>query len=135
MAPLNTAIPNIFASVQKQMIVPEPGFPAGNGFAANPTYLRIQATNLTAWIGGPVGGLTLTNGGSGYASAPTVALTGGGGTGATASLTFVGTFVNGLQLTNGGAGYSSAPTVVFTGGGGTGATAKAHLPAWSAVWQ
>ncbi len=115
---LQTAIPSIFATVQKQIIVPEPGFPVGNGFAATPTYLPIQATSLTSWIGGPVGSLTLTNGGSGYAFAPTANITGGGGTGAAASVQFTGAFVTLLTLNNGGAGYSSAPSVNFTNGAG-----------------
>jgi len=122
---LQTAVPSLFATRQNKMIVPEPAFPVGNGHSAQPTYARIQDTSITGWFGGPVAGLTLTTGGSGYASAPSVSITGGGGSGATASLTFFGAFVNGLTLVSGGSGYSSAPTVTFTGGGGTGASATA----------
>ena len=128
---VQAALPGIFASTEQQIIVPEPGYPAGNGNATNPTYVRIQDTNMTGWLSVPVAGLTLTNGGSGYASAPSVNIQGGGGSGATASLTFTGAFVNFIQLTGGGAGYSSAPTVTFTRGAGdttgTGAAATAFF--------
>ncbi len=126
LANLQAALPNIFAASQSKVIVPETAFPAANGGAANNTYVPIQASQLNAWIGG-VGSLTLNNGGSGYSQAPTVAIQGGGGTGASASLTFAGAIVNGLTLTNGGTGFTSAPTVVFnnTGTNGVGAAATA----------
>jgi FtsP/CotA-like multicopper oxidase with cupredoxin domain len=124
---LSAALPGLFATTQEKIIVPQPDYPAGNGGAAQPTYVRIQDTNVSSWVGGPVKSLTLTDGGSGYASAPSVNITGGGGTGATASLTFFGAFVNNLTLTDPGAGYSTAPTISFVGGGGTGAAATASI--------
>lgn len=66
--------------------------------------------------------LTLTSGGSGYTSAPSVSFTGGAGTGATATASFSAS-VSAITLNNAGSGYSSAPTVTITGGGGTGAVA------------
>lgn len=72
-------------------------------------------------------------GGSGYTSAPTVGLTGGGGTGATALAEisggkvtglFLTTSVAGVNVTDGGSGYPDI-TVTITGGGGTGAVAYA----------
>lgn len=73
--------------------------------------------------------INVTNGGSGYTSAPTVAFTGGGGTGA-AGTAVLGTGANegkvvSVTITNPGQGYSSAPTVGFSGGAGTGAAATA----------
>lgn len=71
--------------------------------------------------------ITVMAGGSGYASAPTVVFTGGGGTGATATAVVSGGAVVSITITNIGSGYTSAPTISFTGGGGTGATANAYL--------
>lgn len=68
-------------------------------------------------------------GGSGYTSAPTVAFSGGGGTGAAATAVVTNGRVTSLTITNGGTGYTTAPTIAFTGGGGTGAAATAVLTA------
>jgi len=70
--------------------------------------------------------VTVTNGGSGYTSAPTVNLT-GAGSGAQAIATVSGGMITGITVTNGGTQYSSPPTVSFSGGGGSGATAKAVI--------
>ena len=72
-----------------------------------------------------VSALNLTNAGTGYTTAPTVAITGGGGTGATATATVSAGAVTGFTITNPGSGYTSAPTVALTGGAGTGAAATA----------
>lgn len=75
---------------------------------------------------GSLSAIALTSGGTGYTSAPTVALTGGGGTGATATATVSGGSVTGFTITNAGTGYTSAPAIAFTGGGGgSGAAATA----------
>lgn len=78
---------------------------------------------------GSLGVATVTSGGTGYTTAPTVALTGGGGTGATATATVSGGVVTGVTITNKGSGYTSAPAVSFTGGAGTGASATISLAA------
>jgi FtsP/CotA-like multicopper oxidase with cupredoxin domain len=54
-----------------------------------------------------------------------VAITGGGGSGATA-IAIVGG-LTGLTRTSGGSGYTSAPAVTISGGGGYGATAVATI--------
>lgn len=87
----------------------------------------VSPTDGVGDVGQVVAQLTLTGGGSGYTTAPTVSFSGGGGTGATATATISGGAVNGLSLVLEGKDYTSAPTVVFTGGGGTGATATATL--------
>lgn len=69
--------------------------------------------------------ITVTNGGSGYTSAPTVGFTGGGGSGATATATVSNGQVVSITVTAKGSAYTSAPTVTFTGGSGTGAAATA----------
>jgi hypothetical protein len=77
--------------------------------------------------GASVASVTVTAGGSGYTSAPTVVFTGGGGTGAAATATITGDAVTSVTVTDGGYGYTSPPTVSFSGGGGTGAAADAVL--------
>jgi hypothetical protein len=75
-----------------------------------------------------LGSVTVTNGGTGYTSAPTVTFVGGGqGINAAATATVAGGAVTAITLTNAGSNYNSAPTVVLTGGGGTGATAAANF--------
>lgn len=71
--------------------------------------------------------IAIDTGGSGYTTAPAVAITGNNGTGATATAILTGDAVTGITITNGGSGYTSAPTVTLTGGGGTGATATATI--------
>ena len=68
--------------------------------------------------------IEVTNGGSGYTSAPTVTVSGT----ATAVATInVDGEVNGIAVTANGGDYLSAPTITFSGGGGSGAEAKANL--------
>jgi hypothetical protein len=71
--------------------------------------------------------LTLTAAGSGYTSAPTVAITGGTGTGATAVATVGSPQVLSVAVIVPGSGYTTPPVVVFTGGGGSGAVAVASI--------
>ena len=78
-------------------------------------------------VGTLVAGARITNGGTGYTSAPVVGFTGGGGSGAAATATVAGGVVTGIVITNPGSCYSSAPTVTFTGGGGGSAAATALL--------
>lgn len=81
---------------------------------------------------GPVVGLTLIETGTKYSSAPAVALSGGGGTGAAgvATIDNDGSIAS-LTLTSGGSGYTAPPVVSFTGGGGVDATAETQI---SAPW-
>jgi Tfp pilus assembly protein PilX len=89
-----------------------------------------------------VADIYLTSLGSGYTSPPTVTITGGGGSGATAvaSLTTfykvdgtAVTRVTGITITNPGSGYTSSPSVTLSGGGGTGATAVARRAATKTI--
>ena len=68
-------------------------------------------------------GVNITNGGSGYSSAPTVSFSGGGGSGAAGTAVIQNGSVVGVNVTNGGSGYTTLPNVSISGGGGTGATA------------
>jgi len=65
----------------------------------------------------------VTNSGSGYTSVPTVTLSGGGGTGASAYATISGGKVVSVTTYNKGKDFTSNKTVVISGGGGSGATA------------
>lgn len=73
-----------------------------------------------------VSAVTVSNGGSGYTSAPEVVFT-GDGSGAEAVATVAEGVVTAVTVTKGGCGYTTAPTVTFTGGGGTGAAATASI--------
>jgi hypothetical protein len=72
---------------------------------------------------GPVTALNVTLGGSGYSSAPTCALSGDAGSGATCATSISG-LVTALTKTANGTGYTTAapPSCSLTGGGGVGAT-------------
>jgi len=69
--------------------------------------------------GGAITGITVANGGAGYQTAPTILISGGVGTGATATATISGGVVTGFTITNGGSGYTTNTGigVTFIGGG------------------
>ena len=70
--------------------------------------------------------IVITNPGSGYTLAPTLQVTGGGGSGA-AGTVFIGDGTVGVvTLTDAGSGYTTAPTVTITGPVGVGTTATAE---------
>jgi hypothetical protein len=71
--------------------------------------------------------LKLTAGGSGYTAAPIVTISGGGGSGATATAYITNGVVIGYRMAALGSGYTSAPTAIISGGGGSGATATAFI--------
>lgn len=87
--------------------------------------------NCTPVSGNSVIGISLISAGSGYTSAPTVTIVGGGGSGATATAQMGvsgGGTITTTSVTNGGAAYTSPPTVTFNGAtDGSGATFKAVL--------
>lgn len=70
-------------------------------------------------------GVTVTAGGSGYTSVPTVTASGGSGSGSTYTAVLEDQVVVRIDITNAGTGYvaGDAPTLAITGGGGSGATA------------
>lgn len=90
-------------------------------------YLIDISGNVTTLTNGQIQEITVTAGGSGYTSAPTVSFSGGGGSGAAATASISGGAVSVITITNRGTGYTSAPAVAFSGGGGSGATATAVL--------
>ena len=80
--------------------------------------------------------IMVTAGGTGYTGNPTVTISGGGGSGATASSVHISGIVTRIALMNRGTGYTSVPTVTLTGGGGgSGATARAYFGVFSTIMQ
>ncbi len=121
-----TGLPAAFKATQDQIIVPESAYNMALGTTYSDTYSRISDTSLTLKASS-VKSVTVTNGGSGYTSAPAVTFVGGGGKNATGVATVSGGVVTAVTLTKIGYGYTSEPSVFFTGGGGTGAAATANV--------
>jgi hypothetical protein len=69
--------------------------------------------------------ILLNNGGSGYTSAPTVAISGANTTPATATAIVLGNTVSSIVMTNPGAGYTTANVTISGGGATANATATA----------
>ena len=88
--------------------------------------VNLLASGNTFDISGCVRSASVTAGGTGYTSAPTVSFSGGGGSGATATATVSAGAVTAVTITNVGTGYTSAPTISF-GGPGSGAAATANV--------
>ncbi|MFY7883874.1 MAG: hypothetical protein ACOVOV_03390, partial [Dolichospermum sp.] len=78
---------------------------------------------------GQIKSIYLSNGGTGYATVPTITFTGGGGSGAAATAFITGGVITRIVVTSTGSNYSSAPTVVITSATGTGAVATANVSA------
>ena len=79
-------------------------------------------------VGFQIGSISVTNGGSGYSSQPTITISAPPATAnavqATAGVvTIVSGVITAIAVGNPGRGYTSPPTVTITGGGGTEATA------------
>jgi hypothetical protein len=131
-APLNTAIPAAYKASQDPPIVPQSAYNAAFGTTYPNDYVTIRDTEFSpASSGKGVASVVVTNKGIGYiTSPPSVFLSGGGGSGATASVNIapLGS-VTGFVIGNPGSGYTSPPTVNVTGAGGTGATGSAVIVA------
>ncbi len=81
--------------------------------------------------GDSVRSVTITNGGSSYETAPTVAFAAApaGGRTATGIAVLSADAVDSITITDGGKGYVGAPAVTFTGGGGSAAAGTAVITA------
>lgn len=79
--------------------------------------------------------VTITNAGASYETDPSVAFTGGGGSGATGVAVRSGSnTVASVTILTGGESYETAPTVTFSGGGGANATGTAVIGESSIGW-
>ncbi|OWK40275.1 RTX toxin [Fimbriiglobus ruber] len=107
----------------KSYITVTPGS-ASQFIVTEPTTIATATASLAA---GGVASVAVTGGGGGYAFAPAVTLTGGGGTGAIATATVANGVVTGITVTNAGTGYTAAPTVTIAPPSTAIATATATL--------
>src|SRR5208282_6859621 len=71
--------------------------------------------------GGAIEGVQITNPGSGYVTAPSVAFS-GTGTGAAGAAVLSAAGVQSVNVVNGGTNFTSVPLISFVGGQGAGAT-------------
>jgi hypothetical protein len=77
--------------------------------------------------GGVSPNITVTNGGSGYGSVPTVTISGGSGSGATAIAVLTNGVVTSITLTNPGHGYQPTDVLAVTISGSVGSGATGHV--------
>ena len=82
-------------------------------FLATPTSAQHTAGATATIFNGFVVGITVTNGGSGYAFPPLVTISGGGGSGATAFSAISDGAVISITVSNAGSGYTSVPQVII----------------------
>jgi hypothetical protein len=93
--------------------------------------LQDDLTNIFAPLAsGFVSSITVTNGGSGFTSIPTIFIN-GVGTGATAFASVKNGSITSISLVSAGSGYTQTPTVQIIGGGGSGAIAQANLSSYT----
>lgn len=88
--------------------------------------VRKLTGNPTHDVTGEIDSITITAGGSGYTSAPTVVIAGDGDGLATGTATIASGAVTGVTITASGSGFSFA-FLTFTGGGGSGAAGTINL--------
>jgi predicted secreted hydrolase len=107
-----------------QIYVPKPigNFDVANWAEGDPSKDWYARLGDASW---PVGGFNITDGGSGYTSAPTVTIEGDGSGASGLAVLDANGGVGQLVLLQPGTGYTETPTVTLTGGGGSGATAVA----------
>ena len=96
---------------------------AGAGFVST-----AAAPTVTVYTKGIITEITVTDGGNGYTSAPTVVIADDDGEFAVAQAFVSNGTVTSIEVLRGGANYTN-PTISFIGGSGTGATATATVVA------
>lgn len=126
----DNATVNVQVFAVEMVYVPQGSFFAGSGGNETGSFTdgSVSAATGAVNMSGTISSLQLITGGSfstGYTSVPTIAFTGGGGTGAAATVSNMR--VGRAVVTNPGIDYTSLPTIAFSGGGGTGATGTARM--------
>jgi FtsP/CotA-like multicopper oxidase with cupredoxin domain len=100
------------AAIQPSVVATPGGTPDYFGTTPNYANSPMPTVGAAATSGVTLNGFAIQSGGSNYTT-PVVVLTGGAGTGATATAKVSNGVIYGITLTNPGAGYTSAPTVSF----------------------
>ncbi|KAB0670435.1 hypothetical protein F6V30_09815 [Oryzomonas sagensis] len=131
---LKAALPQVFAASQPPPIVPQlaynAAFPSGPHFKTGTTDNYVMGYQTTLNISGTAKALSrikTTAPGANYATAPSVVIVGGGGTGATATAGL--NPIGAITLLTTGSGYTTVPTVTLGAptAGGVQATAVATI--------
>ncbi len=89
---------------------------AGGTHSTVPLVTMTGNATATAALGVTAASFTINGGTTVYSAAPTVAITGGGGAGATATAVLTGGVVSSITITNAGSGFTTAPTIAFSAG-------------------
>ncbi len=76
-------------------------------------YTSAPTIALAAPPTGQITGVSVSNGGQNYASAPAVTFSGGGGTGAAAHAVLTNGLVSSIVIDSAGSGYTTPPTVAI----------------------
>lgn len=84
-------------------------------FVGLSTFAQRTATAVPTVVNGFVVAITVTDGGTGYTTPPTVTIAGGGGTGASATATVLNGAVDRVIVGNAGVGYTGNPAVTIAG--------------------
>ena len=103
---------------------------AGRFAGALGNSIKVSMADMTSYGTTSIASISVTAGGSGYTSAPTVTVSEpdiAGGVTALATAVLTGDAVSAINVTFGGIGYTSAPTITISGGDGSGATATGTL--------
>jgi len=95
----------------------------------------LTASATAAIANGAVTKILVKGSSSGYTAAPTVTISGGGGTGATATAVLTNGRVTIIQVTNGGSGYTAVPTVTITGANKPTSIWERYRPAYATTWK
>lgn len=113
-----TVLPSITSSICQSAglnsggVVRESATVSTTSTAVGPYIQQLGGGGGSSSAGGSVIKINIVNGGSGYTRGPpTLQITGGGGSGATATCTVSSGSINSVTITNAGSGYTSAPTV------------------------
>lgn len=113
---------NFIKSVGFKPVLDSNGEPV-SGAVGEPIYLSFKYPKEVApfqpAVDAGIVGISVTDRGAGYTSAPTVTITGGGGSGAVATAVVVDGEVTEVTLDDPGSGFTSAPTIQIAAPSGT----------------